>query len=79
MEQAEPLPAAEVRTAEAAGITSETNEPSSKRQKLSHTTTIDERDRKQGIAPIKPELVHTCKLLFYTHYLTSCSLDISSH
>ncbi|KAI0107715.1 hypothetical protein GGR51DRAFT_514786 [Nemania sp. FL0031] len=53
-EQAEPVAAAEVCAGEA-GVASETNEPSSKRQKLSHTTTTDSRDRKQGIAPIKPE------------------------
>lgn len=40
---------------EQAGVPSETNEPSSKRQKLDHATAIDQRERKQGIAPIKPE------------------------
>ncbi|KAI0860157.1 hypothetical protein F4860DRAFT_480300 [Xylaria cubensis] len=53
-EQPEPLVAAEARTEEA-GVTSEVNEPSSKRQKLSHIETTDQRDRKHGIAPIKPE------------------------
>ncbi|TRX93830.1 hypothetical protein FHL15_005212 [Xylaria flabelliformis] len=53
-EQPEPLVAAEARTEEA-GVTSEVNEPSSKRQKLSHIATTDQRDRKHGIAPIKPE------------------------
>ncbi|KAI1195471.1 hypothetical protein F5X97DRAFT_308066 [Nemania serpens] len=40
---------------EQAVVPSETNEPSSKRQKLGHTTAIDQPERKQGIAPIKPE------------------------
>ncbi|KAI0438035.1 hypothetical protein F4803DRAFT_536465 [Xylaria telfairii] len=53
-EQSEPPAAAEVRTGEA-GVTSEVNEPSSKRQKLSHNAITDQRERKHGIAPIKPE------------------------
>ncbi|KAJ2988066.1 hypothetical protein NUW58_g4168 [Xylaria curta] len=53
-EQPEPLVAAEARTEEA-GVASDINEPSSKRQKLSHNETTDPRDRKHGIAPIKPE------------------------
>ncbi|KAI1179105.1 hypothetical protein F4777DRAFT_17370 [Nemania sp. FL0916] len=52
-EQAEP-PAAEPQ-ASSAGVTSNTGEPSSKRQKLDHTNTTDQRERRQGIAPIKPE------------------------
>ncbi|KAF2966460.1 hypothetical protein GQX73_g7080 [Xylaria multiplex] len=38
-----------------AGVVPETNEPSSKRQKISHDATVDQRDRKHGMAPIKPE------------------------
>lgn len=53
-EQTEPLADTEARPGDA-DATPENNEPSSKRQKLSHNATIDERDRKQGIAPIKPE------------------------
>ncbi|KAI0466643.1 hypothetical protein F4859DRAFT_518897 [Xylaria cf. heliscus] len=53
-EQPEAPAAAEIRIEEA-GVTSDVNEPSSKRQKLSHNITTDQRDRKHGIAPIKPE------------------------
>ncbi|KAI1821285.1 hypothetical protein F4861DRAFT_519603 [Xylaria intraflava] len=35
----------------------ETDEPSSKRQKLSHSGTPDQRERKLGIAPVKPEFL----------------------
>jgi hypothetical protein len=31
------------------------NEPSSKRQKLNHEESADQRDQRRGIAPIKPE------------------------
>ncbi|RYC62164.1 hypothetical protein CHU98_g4016 [Xylaria longipes] len=55
-EQPEPLAAAEVRTEEA-GVTTEVDGPSSKRQKLSHNATTDQRDRKHGIAPIRPEFL----------------------
>ncbi|KAI0199792.1 hypothetical protein F4808DRAFT_431281 [Astrocystis sublimbata] len=51
-EQPEALVAAEARTE--AGVPSDANEPSTKRQKLSHNATTDDRDRR-GIAPIKPE------------------------
>lgn len=57
-EQPEPVADTEARSGDAdadADATPENNEPSSKRQKLSHNTTVDQRDRKQGIAPIKPE------------------------
>ncbi|KAI1435547.1 hypothetical protein GGR50DRAFT_656330 [Xylaria sp. CBS 124048] len=33
----------------------ETEEPSSKRQKISHNVTTDQRERRHGIAPVKPE------------------------
>lgn len=57
MDESEYAAAAEVRTGEAgeAGVASGTNEPSNKRQKLSHNATTDQRECKHGIAPIKPE------------------------
>ncbi|KAK5632702.1 hypothetical protein RRF57_008416 [Xylaria bambusicola] len=49
--------AAEVCTGETgeAGVASGISEPSNKRQKLSHNATTEQRERRHGIAPIKPE------------------------
>jgi hypothetical protein len=49
----QPPTTAEVHTEEA--TVPEINEPSSKRQKIIHNPTPDQRDHRPGIAPIKPE------------------------
>lgn len=49
----QPLATAEVRTAEAIAVSGDG--PSSKRQKLTHAATPDQRGVRPGIAPVKKE------------------------